>query len=181
MRAELRELKLPADKDKDKAKKDLYEQTLAAFELAAKAFRRDDCQKASELFEGFIEKYPGERELVDRARIYLAICRDKGKKDTIPLKEFEDFYELGVYRMNQGEFDEALKLFQKAQDKEPDSGKILYLIGKVHLKLGQPEKFFENLKSAVQKDKFVGVLAQNDPELEDVKDEKKFKIITKFA
>ncbi|MBN1223453.1 MAG: tetratricopeptide repeat protein [Candidatus Aminicenantes bacterium] len=170
---------MPADKDK--AKKDLYEKTVASYGQAAKAFRRGDCQKAKEYFEAFVEKFPNEKELVDRAQIYLKICRDKGKKDTIPLQTFEDYYEMGVYRMNQGDYEEALKLFKKALDKNPDTGKILYLIGKTNYKIGQNEEFFVNLKAAIQKDSSIRVFAQNDPDIEELKEDKKFKVITKLA
>ena len=167
--------------DKDKATQDLFEKTVASYGQAVKAFRRGDCQKATEFFKAFVDKFPSEKEIVDRAQIYMKICREKGMKDSIPLHKFEDFYELGVFRMNKGEFEEALKLFQKALEKKPDEGIIIYLIGKVQLKMGKTEEFFESLKSAIQKDEFIRIFAQNDLDIDEVKEDKRFKIITKLA
>jgi len=70
---------------KEKAKKDAYEKALAVYSQAVKAFRKNDCQKVKEYFKSLQDKHPVERELVDRAKIYLAICENRQKKDTIPL------------------------------------------------------------------------------------------------
>ena len=167
--------------EKDKAKVDSYEKALSAYGQAVKAFRRGDCKKAIEYFDAIIEKYPTEREIVDRVRLYMKICEDKAKKDTIALKDFEDYYEMGVYKLNKGEYEEALKLFQKALEKNSDEGKILYLIGKTHYFMGDADKFLDNLKSAIHVDKTFKVFAQNDLDIENIKDDKKFKMITKLA
>ena len=71
---------------KEKLKKDLFEKILDAYGQAMKAFRKGDCAKAKELFKAFIEKHSTEKELVDRAQIYLALCEKREKKDVIPLK-----------------------------------------------------------------------------------------------
>ena len=136
--------------EKDKVNIDSYEKTLSSYSQAAKAFRRGDCKKAIEYFGAFIEKYPMERELVDRAKLYMKICEDKGKKDDIVLKDFDDYYEMGVFKLNQGAYEEALKLFNQALAKDPSKGKIIYLIGKTHYLMGDKDKFLENLKSAIQ-------------------------------
>ena len=167
--------------EKDKLNIDNYEKALASYGQAVKAFRRGDCKKAIEYFGAFIEKYPKEKELVDRARIYMKICADRDKTDAIALKDFDDYYEMGVYRLNQGEFKEALTLFNKALQKDSNEGKIVYLIGKIHYLMGDKDEFLDNLKSAIQLDKSFKVFAQNDLDLEDLKDDKKFKLITKLA
>jgi tetratricopeptide (TPR) repeat protein len=167
--------------EKDKINLDNYEKALASYGQAVKAFRRGDCKKAIEYFVAFIEKYPKEKEIVDRARAYMKICEDRSKTDAIALKNFDDFYEMGVYRLNQGEYEEALKLFNKALEKDSDKGKIIYLIGKTHYLMGDKDKFLDNLKSAIQVDKSFKVFAQNDLDIEDLKDNKKFKLITKLA
>lgn len=167
--------------EKDKVTIDSYEKTLSAYGQAVKAFRRGECKKATDYFAVFIEKHPAEKELVDRAKIYMKICEDKAKKDVIALKDFDDYYEMGVYRMNQGAYEEALKLLHKALEIDSGEGKIIYLIGKVHYLMGDKDKFLDNLKSAIQVDKTFKVFAQNDLDIDDMKDNKKFKLITKLA
>lgn len=160
-------------------KKDLYEKTLDAYGQAMKTFRKGDCAKAVELFKAFLEKHDTEKELVDRIRIYLSICENRQKKETIPLKTFEDYYDYAVYKSNQGDLDQAVKLLEKAIAKNPKEGKAVYLLALSYCQMGESDKCLENLKDAVQKDKFFGILAQNESGFEPLWENKKFKIITK--
>ncbi len=166
---------------KEKLKKDAYEKSLAAYGQAMKSFRKGDFAKAKELFEAFIEKYPEEKELIDRAKIYLSISENRLDKESIQLKTFEDYYQYGVYKLNQEDYEEAIKLLTKAREKEPKEGKIPYLMSLVYCQTGNMEKCLEALKDAVHLDKFFGILAQNETVFESVWEDKKFKVITKMA
>lgn len=160
-------------------KKDLYEKMLEAYGQAMKTFRKGDCAKAEELFKAFLEKYDSEKELVDRIQIYLSICESRQKKEMIPLKTFEDYYEFAVYKSNQGDFNQAIKLLEKAKTLDPKEGKAVYLLALTFCQIGELDKCLENLKDAVHKDKFFGILAQNESGFEPLWEDKKFKVITK--
>jgi tetratricopeptide (TPR) repeat protein len=166
---------------KDKAKKDIYEKALSAYSQAVKALRKGDCAKAKEYFEAMIEKHPTEKELVDRAKIYLAICANRQKKDTVSLKTFDDYFLYAVYKLNQEDFDETVKLLEKARAKEPKEAKAAYLMALAYCQMGDVEKCLESLKDAVHMDKFFGILARNELNFEPLWEDKKFKIITKMA
>lgn len=166
---------------KEKLKKDIYEKMLDAYGQAIKAFRKGDCARAKELFKAFLEKYNTEKELVDRVQIYLALCENREKKESIPLKTFEDYYEYAMYKHNQGEHDQAIKLLEKAKTKKPKEGKVPYLMALTYSQMGESEKCLESLKAAIQKDKFFGTLAQNESGFEPLWKDKKFKIITKMG
>jgi tetratricopeptide (TPR) repeat protein len=166
---------------KEKAKKDAYEKALAVYSQAVKAFRKNDCQKVKEYFKSLQDKHPVERELVDRAKIYLAICENRQKKDTIPLKTFEDYFLYAVYKINQEDFAEAVKLLEKARAKEPKEGKAVYLMALAYCQMGEVDKCLESLKEAVHLDKFFGILARNELNFEPIWEDRKFKVITKMA
>jgi predicted Zn-dependent protease len=164
---------------KEKLKKDLYKKILDAYGQAIKAYRKGDCAKAKELFQAFLEKHSTEKELVDRAQMYLALCEDREKKDAIPLKTFEDHYQYAVYKLNQGDHSEAIKLLEKAKTLKPKEGKVTYLMALTYCQMEDTKNCLENLKDAIHKDKFFGILAQNEPGLEPLWEDKKFKVITK--
>ena len=166
---------------KEKSKKDTYEKILDAYGQAMKAFRKGDCVKAKELFTAFIEKHESEREFVDRVRIYLALCESRQQKGTMSLKTFEDYYEYAVYKQNQKEYDQTIKLLEKAKALNPDEGKVPYLMALTYCLKEENDKCLENLKDAVHKDKFFGILAQNESGFEPLWEDKKFKVITKMA
>jgi tetratricopeptide (TPR) repeat protein len=167
--------------EKDKKKLDAYEKAILAFGEAVKAFRKGDIEKARELFEALIEKHASEKELMDRALTYIKICQGIKNKETPPAKTFEDLYESGVFLMNLGKYEEALKLFDKAIEKDPDHAKLLYFKASIYQSMGNTDKSLEFLKKSIQKDKYFKILAQNDADFEDLREDKKFKIITKLA
>jgi tetratricopeptide (TPR) repeat protein len=164
---------------KEKSKKDVFAKILNAYGQAAKAFRKGDCVKAAELFKAFIEKHSSEKELVDRANMYLSLCEKSQKKEAISLKTFEDYYEHAIYKHNQGNHDDALNLLEKAKAIKPKEGKIPYLKALTYCLMADTENCLVNLKDAVHKDKLFGILAQNEPGFESLWEEKKFKVITK--
>ena len=68
-------------KEKDKIKKDEYEKALSAYSQAMKPFHKGDYKKADEMLKAFLDKHRSEKELVDRARIYLKICGEQQSKE----------------------------------------------------------------------------------------------------
>ncbi len=164
-----------------KAKKDEYQKALAAFGHAMKEFHKGELGKAAELLQAFIEKFPADRELVDRAQIYLTLAERRPRRDVMPLKSLEDHFQASVYKINQGDYEGALKTLEKALEFKAEEGRIYYLMADANMLMSQPEEALENLKKAVQKDKFYSVLAQNEPDFEPLWEDKKFRLLMRLA
>ena len=164
-----------------KSRKDDYQKALAAYGQAMKAFHKRDMEKAAVDLKAFIEKFPAERELIDRAQIYLAISQKKSKKESVHLKTFEDHFHYGVFKINSGDFEGALKLFEKGLDFKTDEARVHYFIAIAHFLMNNVEASLESLKKAVQKDKGIAILAQNETDFEPLWEDKRFKLITQPA
>ena len=119
-------------------------------------------------------------EFVDRAKIYLTICEARQENKKITLKTFDDFHQFGVYKLNQGDHEEALKALNEAHEKKPKDGKIAYLLADVYCRMGKTDECFEYLKEAIKQDRFFGILAQNEIDFDELKKDKKFNLITKM-
>jgi tetratricopeptide (TPR) repeat protein len=167
----------------DKAKKDEYQKALSIYGDALREFRKEKYEKAEELLRAFIEKCPSEKELVDRARMYIAICEErlKGTRETISLKTFDDYFHYSVYRMNSGDYEEAQKLIEKAIKLNPQDAKIYYLQAILACRREQTEEALDHLKKAIQMDKFFRILAQNEADFQPLWEDKKFKLITRMT
>jgi tetratricopeptide (TPR) repeat protein len=165
----------------DKAKKDIYEKALAAYGEALKEFHKGKFDRAQDLLKSFVEKFDAEKELVDRARIYLDIIKEKGKKETVSLKTADDYFYYGVYKINSGAYEEAVKLLEKALEMKGDEGKVFYLMADAYILQGKIDEALEFLKKAFQKDKFYKILAQNETDFEPLWDDKKFKLISRLT
>lgn len=164
-----------------RTKKDEYQKVLAAFGQAVKEFHKGEFEKAADIFQSFIEKYPSEREIVDRARTYLSVARKRPKKESVSLRGFDDYFRYSVVKINQGDYDGAVKLLQKAQEFKEKEGLVNYLLADVYCLMGQAEPGLDYLKKAIQKDKLFSTLAQNEPDFERFWDDKKFKLLTRMV
>lgn len=164
-----------------KPKKDEYQKALAAFGLAVKEFQKGELDKAIASFKDFIEKFPADKEIVDRAKAYLAIAQKRPKKEGVSLKGFEDHYRYAAVRINQKDYPGAVKLLEKALEYKEKEGLVYYLLADANILMGQTDSALEHLKRAVQKDRNFSVLAQNEPDFEALWEDKKFKLITKLV
>jgi len=164
----------------EKTKKDAYEKALAAFGEAMKEFHKGRLDKAQELLKAFLEKYDTEKEFVDRAKLYLQMTQEKGKKETVSLKTVDDYVYHSIYKINSGAHDEALKLLEKALEMKEEEGRVYYLMADALILMGKPDEAMENLKKAFQKDKVYRTMAQNEIDFEPLWDDKKFKLITRM-
>ena len=165
----------------DKTKKDAFEKALAAYGEAMKEFHRGRFDIAQERLKEFLKSYDSEKELVDRARLYLQMIQERGKKETVPLKTIDDYIYYSVYKINSGADEEALKLLEKALEMKEEEGRVYYLMADAYMLLGKPDEAMECLKKAFQKDNFYRILAQNEANFEPLWDDKKFKLITRLA
>jgi tetratricopeptide (TPR) repeat protein len=169
------------DVKEEKTKKDSYDKALSAYGEAMREFHKGKWDKAQELLKSFLEKYDTEKELVDRARMYLEITHEKGKKETVSLKTVDDYFYYSAYKINTGDYEEALKLLEKALEMKEDEGKIYYLMADACILAGKTEEALEHLKKAFQKDRFYRILAQNETDFEPLWEDKKFKLITRMT
>jgi tetratricopeptide (TPR) repeat protein len=164
-----------------RSKKDEYQKALAAYGLAVKEFHKGEFDKAVESFKGFIEKFPVDKEIVDRAKSYLSIAQKRPKKESVSLRGFEDHYRHGIVKINQGDHAGAVKALEKALEFKEKEGLVYFLLADVHSLMGQADSALDYLKKAIQKDKTFSVLAQNEPDFEPLWEDKKFKLIVKLV
>jgi len=163
-----------------KSRKDDYQKALAAFGLAMKEFHKGDMEKSIASLKAVIEKFPAERELVDRARIYLAIAQKRPRRDAVSLKTFEDHFQYAVYKINQGDPAAALKILEKALEFKTEEGKVHYLMADASVIANDLEPALEYLRKAVQKDKVFAILAQNEPDFAPLWEDKKFRLLVRI-
>lgn len=167
----------------ERTKKDEYQKALAVYGEAMKDIRKERFDKALESLRAFVEKFGAERELADRAKMYIALCEERLKTDksAVSLKSGDDYYHFGVFKMNAGDLEEGKKLLEKAQKMNPEDGKVSFALADLAVLTNQPDESLEHLKRAIQLDKSFRILAQNEPDFEPLWDDKKFKIITRIV
>ncbi len=159
---------------KEKSQSNDYKKALAAYTTAMKDFHKGKFDTSIELLEKFKKTYPQEKKLIDRTDIYLRISRDRTASPQAALKTFKDFYQHGLDMMSQGKYTEALDALNKAHDKKPKNGRVLYLMADVYCLSGEIDTCLENLEKAVELEPDIAILAQNEADFMPVKEDPRF-------
>ena len=157
----------PADKRSQAA--------IELFEKGAKALGKRDFEKARDHFEAVAAQFPDERDVVERARAYLALCaRALDKKPAFKPKTFDEVLHHGVYLHNRGEFEEAMKLLRQAAEMQPKSDHAQYCLAAAAARAGEPETALRALKQAVDLGSHNRTQARGDSDFDDLREDEGF-------
>jgi tetratricopeptide (TPR) repeat protein len=122
-----------------------------------------------------IQKYPDERELVDRARMYLAVCARRKDSDRPAPSEPEDFYYAAVLEKNRGNVDEAIEHLKRATRRNGDGdGRVDFLLACCYAQRGEARAAAEHLRRAIDEDGRHRVLARHDRDFDPVREAPEF-------
>ena len=82
------------------------------------------------------------------------------------LKTEDDYFYYSAYKMNQGDYEAAAKLLDKARDLAPKDGRAFCLSADLACVMGQTEDCLEYLKKAVHLDKLYQDFACQKPRVD---------------
>ena len=150
------------------------DRAIKEYEEALKVMGRKDHAKAAHLFEAIIKEHPAEREVCDRARIYLSICRSHAPGGAGKSKGSDDPYYLGVIAANDGRLDEAAELFERVLRQDPQSDKSLYALATVCAMKGDAAGATDNLRKAIAVNPANKIQALNDSDFDALRENAEF-------
>jgi tetratricopeptide (TPR) repeat protein len=153
------------------------QQSLDAFERAAKALGRHDWEKARDLLDGLISSYPDQRDLLERARAYRAVCEralSEAKRPVFRPKGFEELLNHGVFLHNRGEFEEALKVLRQAAEIHPKNEHVLYCLAATAARAGDSAAALKALRSAIAVSPANRAQARGDSDFDPIREDEEF-------
>ena len=143
------------------------------YDRGVAALQRRKLDEAERHFADLIQKYPEEKELVDRSRVYLAACERQKLAARSTLSEPEDFYYAAVLEKNRGNVEEAIEHLKRAARKN-GGGKVDFLLACCYAQRGEPGSALEYLKRAIGEDQRNRILARHDRDFDPVRDSPEF-------
>lgn len=143
------------------------------YDRGVASLQRKKLEEAEKHFADLIQKYPEEKELVDRARVYLAVCERQRLAARSALSEPEDFYYAAVLEKNRGNVEEAIEHLKRAARKN-GGGKVDFLLACCYAQRGEPGSALEYLKRAIGEDQRNRILARHDRDFDPVRDSPEF-------
>ena len=152
----------------------MHEKALKEFERAVSLLQKQNFAEALPHFESVSKEFPQEKELHDRAGIYIRICKNFLDPKTPQPRRPEDYFYHGVIKANDADYDEALKLFDRALQAAPKDEKIHYVMASTLALKGDRKEALEHLKSAIELNETNRVFARNDPDFEPLREDENF-------
>ena len=142
-----------------------FYEALAVYETGVRALQRHDFAAAADSLRGVIQQYPGERELVERARLYLQVCeRETARRPSGPQTPAEWVYAATV-ALNAGDVEGALVHLNRALEKAPDSDHAHYIMAVALVDKGDPSQAIVHIRQAVKLNPDNRSVALQDPDL----------------
>src|SRR5881296_3848991 len=102
----------------------IHEKALKEFERGVTLLQKQSYSEALERFQAIVGSFPQEKELTDRANVYLRICQNVLERKEPQPRKPEDFFYFGVMKANEANYDEAVRHLEKALEANPKDEKV---------------------------------------------------------
>lgn len=148
---------------------------LELFEKAMKALGKREYERARDHLETLLASHGDERDIVERARTYKALCdRALERRPAFKPKGFEDLLNYGVYLHNRGEFEEAVKHLQQAAEIHPRNEHALYCLAAAAARSGDTAVAIKALRTAIGVSPETRTQARSDSDFDPIREEEDF-------
>jgi tetratricopeptide (TPR) repeat protein len=152
-----------------------FSQAVEVFERAARAVGKKEFERAKELLDELIASHPEERDVVDRARAYRAVCeRALERRPAFKPKSFEEMLNYGVFLHNRGEYEDALKALHQAAEIHPKNEHVQYCIAVASARAGDTAACLKALRAAIQVNPANRAQARHDADFDPVREDEEF-------
>ena len=147
-------------------RKPTFYEAIALYETGVRALQKHDFDSAATSFRAVVQQYPGERELLERARLYLRVCeRETAQRPAGPQSAQERVY-AATMALNAGDSETALSHLQRAIDQDPNSDHAHYILAVALSARAKKDDALRHLRRAVELNPENRVLALQDEDLE---------------
>jgi tetratricopeptide (TPR) repeat protein len=165
----------PASTPGGPQRRSTYFDAVALYERGLEALQRHDYRQATDLLESVLRQYPDEKELQERVRLYLNICkRQANPREESPQTIDERLY-AATLSINGGRYDEAIAHLRLVRDEDPDNDHALYMLAVAHAQRGEPAEAVAHLERAIALNHENRALARHDPDLEPLRGDDAFR------
>jgi tetratricopeptide (TPR) repeat protein len=146
-----------------------YPEAVALYEQGVAALQSHEYSRASTLLRSVLSGYPEEKELHERARLYLNVCeRQVASRAAIP-KSPEELIFAATVAFNSADYDEALTHLRTATRDAPDHDHALYMLAAVLALRGETAEAVPVLLRAIELNPENRAMARHDPDVESLR------------
>lgn len=153
-----------------------HDEAVEVFERGFIALQRRDFKDAARLLTSILGAFPEEKELHERARVYIAVCERQAAatdRNRAP-KTVEERVNAATVAINSGAYERALDLLRSVDREDGDNDLVKYMLGVVQVGLGDADAALPHLREAVELNPENRYLAAQDADLEPLREHPDF-------
>jgi Tfp pilus assembly protein PilF len=145
------------------------------YERGLQALQRRDFAASAAALRTVIERYPDERELLERARLYLKVCeRELEPKEPTP-KTADEWVYAATVAQNSGDVGAAQRHLQRALTEDPRHDHAHYMMAVAGAQRRDAATAIDHLRRAIALNPENRSRARQDADLESLRDEPAFR------
>lgn len=151
-----------------------YFEAVAVYEKGVEALQRHDYAQALSLLRSVLEKFPEEKELHERVRLYLNVCERHAKPQAAVPQSVQERLYASTLAINGGKYDEAISHLRLVRDEDPDNDHALYMLAVAHTQRGEFAEAVAHLQRSIALNPENRGLARRDADLDPLRDDDTF-------
>lgn len=156
------------------ARRPTYHEAVSMYERGLQALQRHDFATAAAALRNVIELFPDERELLERAGLYLKVCeRELTPKE--PLRSTDDQVYAATVALNAGDDGSAVQQLQRALVQDPMHHQAHYMMAVAMARRQAWTSALEHLRQAIARNPENRALARQDPDFEQLRNMEGFR------
>lgn len=152
-----------------------YVEAVALYEKGLESLQRHDYDQALTLLQSVLSRFPEEKELHERVRLYLNICERHATPRTAAPRTVQERLYASTLAINGGHYDEAISHLRLVRDEDPDNDYALYMLAVAHAQRGEHAEAVAHLERSIALNPENRAQARRDPDLEPLRDDDAFR------
>jgi predicted Zn-dependent protease len=123
-----------------------HHHAVQAFERGFRALQQRQFDRAAAALKVVISDFPDEKEMQERARVYLSICERQARGAGLKPRSFDDRLNAATVFINRGALDEGLRLLRDLEAENPGSDHVQYLLTVALTSMGDVNQALAHLR-----------------------------------
>jgi tetratricopeptide (TPR) repeat protein len=148
-----------------------YLEAVALYEQAVRTLQQHNYAKAADLLRHMVATFPEERELIERSRMYLALCERQLEPLTAEPRDTPERLYAATIALNAGKLDDAVAHLERILEAESAHDQALYMLAVAYTEREQVPEAIRYLQQAIEANPENRALARVDPDLDDLRDD----------
>lgn len=153
-------------------------EAVGLFQTGMEALQRHEYRASSDAFQSLIARFPGERALLDRARVYVDLCDRELRRRPEQPTTAEERLTMATAALNDGDEARAERFVTAVLSEHPEQDLALYLSAAIHARRGRHEEALAQLRQAIAVSPDVAAQATLDSDFDALHDSAAFQALT---